>query len=230
MSWRFATSAWSASLGIPANSGVAASARAAAVPMTRGCASGISSRSERSSSVDSVISGWIASSEPTVSTGMPARSTLVVCCSNSSSSIGMTWMPGSWPWRGCDSGTSVLSSTVSSAAPRGSAIGRLLARWIATTGAVGCFARRWPSASLRGRDQPSSIGAASGTRPWRIAATCGFSCSAGLLSAMLCARVWPAPICSFISARRRNVSAWFGSICRITLHTAIAWTRNPFCA
>ena len=64
----------------------------------------------------------------------------------------------------------------------------------------------------------------------RIAATLGFSCSAGLLSAMEAARVWPAPIRSFISASRRKVSAWLGSIWRMTLHTAIAWTRKPFCA
>ena len=66
----------------------------------------------------------------------------VVSCSNSSSSIGMTWMPGSSPSRGWDAGTSVLRSTVSSAAPSGRAIGRLLLRPSAMFGGVDGRVRR----------------------------------------------------------------------------------------
>ena len=57
-----------------------------------------------------------------------------------------------------------------------------------------------------------------------------FSASFGLFSAIATARVGPAPICSFIAAIRRSASSLCGSIWRISLHTAIAWTRKPFCA
>jgi hypothetical protein len=51
-----------------------------------------------------------------------------------------------------------------------------------------------------------------------------------LFSASAPARVDVVPISSLIWASRLSVAPCSGSICKISLHTAIAWTRNPFCA
>jgi hypothetical protein len=64
----------------------------------------------------------------------------------------------------------------------------------------------------------------------RSAVTAALSPRLGLFSAIAIARVGPAPICSFIAAIRWSAASWRGSICKISLQTAIAWTRKPCCA
>ena len=239
------TSDSSASLGRPANSGVAASACCAAAPIARGSGSGISSMSASSSSVDSTGIGLVRRVVGRLDLDHEARAIEVVLVgidvahrARARPRPGQPELAGGLlvvdrddvdagllSSRGRASGNSSLRLTASSAAPCGSArsAGSSCAHASADCCGVepGCSRRRLRDRRADARRRSERRGGvadrASAGPVWRSAATFGFSCSAGLFSAMPPARVGPGPICSFIVASRRSASSCFGSICRIEL-------------